>query len=118
MDNLPHHRKAGAWLAERGLEILDAMGADKLVREEAGEVAGYLVYGTCRAGKAPETSVLNQYCQAHAVENLFVVDSSFMPTSGGVPPSLTIMANSFRTADHIIARAKAGDFDRNGGSRC
>lgn len=112
LDNIPHHHKAGKWLVDRGLEVLDEMGADKLVPEEIGEVAGYLVFGTCRAGHDPQTSVLNEHCQAHSVPNLFVVDSSFMPTSGGTPPSLTIMANSFRTADHIIRRARAGDFDQ------
>ena len=36
-----------------------------------------------------------------ALPNLFVVDGSFMPTSGGVNPSLTITANAFRVAGHI-----------------
>ena len=105
-----HHRRAGRWLVDRGLEVLAAMGADELIGEEVGETAGILVHGTCRAGKDPATSVLNEFCQAHEVPNLFVVDGSFMPVSGGSPPTLTIVANSFRTADHIIARARTGDF--------
>ena len=36
--------------------------------------------------------------------NLYVVDGSFMPTSGGAAPTLTILANSFRVADHVLAR--------------
>ena len=59
-----------------------------------------------RPGRAP--SVLNAFCQAHEVPNLFVVDGSFMPTSGGVPTTLTIVANSFRTADHIRDQARQG----------
>jgi choline dehydrogenase-like flavoprotein len=43
------------------------------------------------------------------VPNLFVVDGSFMPTSGGAAPTLTILANSLRTADHIVDRARVGD---------
>ena len=105
-----HHRQAGAFLVERGLEVLEAMGADEVVREEIGETASYLVHGTCRAGHDPATSVLNPWCEAHEVPNLFVVDGSFMPTSGGAPPTLTILANSFRVADHIAARARAGEF--------
>jgi len=44
-----------------------------------------------------------------------VVDGSFMPTSGGAAPTLTILANSFRTADHVLSRFKAGGFDRRRG---
>lgn len=106
-----HQRKAGKWLVDRGLEIFAEMGADELKVEEVGLTAGILVHGTCRAGHDPATSVLDPYCQAHEVPNLFVVDGSFMPTSGGVPPTLTIMANSFRVADHIVERARRGDFD-------
>lgn len=109
MDLPEHHRQAGGWLVDRGLEILSEMGADEVLAEEIGETAGILVHGTCRAGDDPEASVLNAFCQTHEVPNLFVVDGSFMPTSGGAPPTLTIMANSLRTADHILERAKTGE---------
>jgi choline dehydrogenase-like flavoprotein len=55
--------------------------------------------GTLRAGNDPRTSVLNAECQVHGIENLFVVDASFFPTSMGVNPSLTIAANALRVAD-------------------
>jgi choline dehydrogenase-like flavoprotein len=110
LDIPEHHRKAGGWLVERGLDILREMGADQVRAEEIGETAGILVHGTCRAGTDPTASVVDAYCQAHEVPNLFVVDGSFMPTSGGAPPTLTIMANSFRTADHIVTRARQGEF--------
>lgn len=57
--------------------------------------------GTLRFGNAPETSVLNADCRAHGVRNLYVTDSSFMPSSMGVNPSLTIAANALRVADRI-----------------
>ena len=109
LDVLEHHRVAGRWLVARGLEALAEMGADEIQEEEIGETAPYLVHGTCRAGADPARSVVNTYCRAHEVPNLFVVDGSFMPTSGGTAPTLTILANSLRTADHILACAKAGD---------
>jgi choline dehydrogenase-like flavoprotein len=104
-----HHRLAGQWLVERGLEAFTEMGADEVYPEEIGETAPYLVHGTCRAGKDPARAVLDEYCRAHEVHNLFVVDGSFMPTSGGAAPTLTILANSLRTADHILASAQRGD---------
>ncbi|MEO0409207.1 MAG: GMC family oxidoreductase, partial [Cyanobacteria bacterium P01_A01_bin.135] len=57
--------------------------------------------GTCRFGIDPATSVLNTNCRAHDVENLYVVDSSFMPSMGAMNPTLTIYANALRVADHI-----------------
>lgn len=59
------------------------------------------VCGTCRFGDDPETSVLDPHNRAHEVENLYVVDSSFFPSSGGLNPSLTVAANALRVAAHI-----------------
>jgi choline dehydrogenase-like flavoprotein len=59
--------------------------------------------GTLRFGNDPATSVLDANCRVHGVRNLFVTDSSFMPTSTGINPSLTIAANAIRVADHIVA---------------
>lgn len=57
--------------------------------------------GTMRFGKDPKTSVLDLNCKAHGVENLYVVDSSFFPSIAAVNPSLTIIANALRVADHL-----------------
>jgi choline dehydrogenase-like flavoprotein len=54
--------------------------------------------GTCRFGDDPAASVLDRNCKAHDLENLYVLDASFMPRSGAVNPSLTIAANSLRVA--------------------
>jgi choline dehydrogenase-like flavoprotein len=58
--------------------------------------------GTCRFGSDPSSSVLDANNKAHGLDNLYVVDASFMPTSGGANPSLTIAANALRVADHLI----------------
>lgn len=57
--------------------------------------------GTCKFGEDPKTSVLNSDCKSHDLENLYVVDSSFMPRSGAANPSLTIAANALRVAEKI-----------------
>jgi choline dehydrogenase-like flavoprotein len=106
-----HQKAAGRWLVGRGMEILEAMGADDMKVLAEGLTGRNLVHGTCRAGKSARNSVLNEFCQAHEVPNLFVVDGSFLPTSGGAPSTLTILANSFRTADQIIEKLKAGEFN-------
>jgi choline dehydrogenase-like flavoprotein len=57
--------------------------------------------GTLCFGTDPRSSVLDPYCRAHDVENLFVVDASFFPSSAAVNPALTIVAQALRVADHI-----------------
>jgi choline dehydrogenase-like flavoprotein len=59
--------------------------------------------GTLCFGIDPTVSVLDPYCRAHDVENLFVVDASFFPSSAAVNPGLTIVAQALRVADHIRA---------------
>jgi choline dehydrogenase-like flavoprotein len=108
--DLPAHQYvAGRWVGERALEILDDLGADDAGFDIVGGTSSYLVHGTCRAGHDPAVAVLDEHCRAHSVPNLFVVDGSFMPTSGGAAPTLTILAASFRTADHIVAQARRGE---------
>ncbi len=60
--------------------------------------------GTIRFGSDPKTSALDTNCKAHEVDNLYVVDGSFFPSSGAVNPALTIMANALRVGDHLIER--------------
>ncbi|WP_323767587.1 GMC family oxidoreductase [Antarctobacter sp.] len=58
--------------------------------------------GTLRFGHDPTTSVTGANGRAHDVSNLWLADASFMPTSMGVNPSLTIAANALRVADQIL----------------
>jgi choline dehydrogenase-like flavoprotein len=60
--------------------------------------------GTIRFGRDPHTSALDVNCRAHEVDNLYVVDGSFFPSSGAVNPALTIMANALRVGDHLLQR--------------
>lgn len=59
------------------------------------------ILGGLRFGREREDSVLNPDCRVWEFGNLYVTDGSFMPTSGGANPTLTIQANSFRVADHL-----------------
>lgn len=59
--------------------------------------------GSLRMGLDPATSVTDAECRVHGMGNLWVADASFMPTSMGVNPSLTIAANALRVADAILA---------------
>jgi choline dehydrogenase-like flavoprotein len=63
--------------------------------------------GTCRFGKDPSSSVLDTDCRTHELDNLYVVDASFLPSTGAVDPALTVMANALRVGDHLLGRLGA-----------
>jgi len=62
--------------------------------------------GTIRFGRDPGTSALDINCKAHDLDNLYVVDGSFFPSSGAVNPGLTIVANALRVGDHLLERMR------------
>ena len=62
--------------------------------------------GTIRFGHDPRASALDVNCRAHEVDNLYVVDASFFPSSAAVNPALTIMANALRVGDRLKDRLR------------
>jgi choline dehydrogenase-like flavoprotein len=60
--------------------------------------------GTMVFGVDPASSVLDVNCRAHGIDNLYVTDGSFFPSIGAVNPTLTIIANALRVAEHLVAR--------------
>ena len=60
--------------------------------------------GTLRFGKDPATSVLDPFCKAHELDNLYSVDASFFVSSSAVNPTLTIVANALRVGAHLRER--------------
>lgn len=87
-----------------GVEILRASGAEVFSVSESPNTNHEI--GGCRMGKDPKTSVLDAFCRSHDVPNLYVADASAFPSSSEKNPTLTIMANALRTADHIADRLK------------
>jgi len=60
--------------------------------------------GTVRFGSEPASSVLDPWCKAHELDNLYVTDTSFFPSIGAVNPTLTVVANAMRVGDHLVER--------------
>ena len=102
----PNDLAQGRWIIDRNAEILEAAGATKVWRVYIEKVTGNCSHqhSTLRMGNDPSSAVLNKDCRAHEVDNLYAVDGSPFPTSTGVNPTLTIMANAWRVADSIAAR--------------
>ena len=71
--------------------------------------------GTARMGADPKTSVLNGYCQAHDVKNLFVTDGASLVTNPDKNPTLTIMALSWRASEYLLDEARKGNICMSAG---
>ena len=102
----PHDLKVGKLLAEKAEKLLITMGAKEVYSSISPYPPANLQAGGCRFGDDPKKSVLNRYCQAHEVKNLFVTDGSFMPTGGSVTYTWTIYANAFRVGDYLLQYMK------------
>ncbi|WP_345991196.1 GMC family oxidoreductase [Sulfurimonas sp. HSL-1716] len=99
-----HDIEVGSFLAQKAETLLKEMGAVEIRSNISSAPPPNLVAGGCRFGNNEENSVLDRNCKAHALDNLYVTDASFMPTGGSVPYTWTIYANSFRVADKILKR--------------
>jgi choline dehydrogenase-like flavoprotein len=60
-------------------------------------------------GSDPKQSVVNQYCQAWDVKNLFVTDGGPFVSNADKNPTLTIMANAWRATDYLIEEMRKGN---------
>ncbi len=109
----PNNLRAHRMLVTEARRILYKLGFWIVMTHSHGARNTTHQCGTVVFGDNPRESVLDSYCRAHDVENLFVVDASFFPSSAAVNPALTIAAQALRVADHIrTADLKVGTATR------
>jgi choline dehydrogenase-like flavoprotein len=99
-NNLAPHRE----LLKRVSRAVRKAGYPIVLTERMGIATNSHMCGTAVAGTDPDTSVLDPSCRSHDLSNLYVVDSSFFPSSAALNPALTIAANALRVAPTIVAR--------------
>jgi choline dehydrogenase-like flavoprotein len=103
----PDDLATARFLQDRGAEILDAAGAQRVVKGPVTESSlGLHLLGTCRMGNDPASSVVDKFHRCHDVPNLFVCDGSSLVTSGRGQPTMTIQALAFRAGEHIAKFAR------------
>jgi choline dehydrogenase-like flavoprotein len=98
-------------MAASATEMLEAAGAKNIHPYQIPDrIPGYGIHemGVARMGKDKKTSVLNQYQQAHDVDNLFVMDAAGFTSGGCQNPTLTIMALAVRSTDFLLGEMKNG----------
>lgn len=97
-NNLRAHRQ----LVRQTVRILHGLGYWVVVRHRFKDANTTHQCGTTVFGEGPRTSVLDPFCRTHDIENLFVVDAGFFPSSAAVNPGLTVIAQALRVADHLL----------------
>jgi len=104
----PNDQIVGKFLASKAETWLKEAGANKTwtMLPGTGLSGGQHQAGTCRMGNDPKTSVVDEYCRVHDVDNLYVVDGSVHVTNGGFNPVLTIMAIAYYASDHLVKSRK------------
>jgi len=96
-NNLVAHRR----LVQAARDMLRRAGYPFILSQRMGIETNSHQCGTLRFGLDPRLSVLDPLCRAHDLENLYVVDSSFFPSSAAQNPALTIAAQALRVAEHL-----------------
>jgi choline dehydrogenase-like flavoprotein len=109
-ENHPNDHAQAAWQVAKNSEILEEAGAEITLPFNLERCTGNTSHqhGTARMGTDPSASVVNEWCRAHDLENLYVLDGSVFPTATGVPPTLTIMANAWRCCERIAEESANG----------
>jgi len=100
----PNNRVAHQQLIRRAVGMMRAAGYPFVFSETLGIETNSHQCGTARFGVDPAGSVLDPLCKSHDIDNLYVVDSSFFPSSTAMNPALTICAQALRVADHLQGR--------------
>ena len=92
-----------AYMAERVTTWLAEVGVERRIDFVTGRMAaaGEHSAGTCRMGEDPATSACDRLGRVHGSANVYVADSSTLPTNGSVNPCLTTMANAWRIAEAL-----------------
>jgi choline dehydrogenase-like flavoprotein len=111
-----HEERQAAHMQKTFAEIIEAMGGrvlgqPQLDGKKAIDPGGSIIHevGTTCMGADPKQSVLNHYCQAWDVKNLFVTDGGPFVSNADKNPTLTIMANAWRACDYLLEQARKGD---------
>ena len=113
-----HEIKQAKDMQETFRAITEAAGGTYLTKTDTtGEAAygiregGRIIHelGTARMGANPRTSILNGFCQAHDVKNLFVTDGASFVSNPDKNPTLTILALSWRASEYLLDQAKKGN---------
>ncbi len=106
-----NEKKMGPDISASAAEMLEAAGAKDIHTDNTMDPFGHAIHevGVARMGNDPKKSVLNKYCQAHYVKNLFVMDGSCFVSIGCQNPTLTMMAIVCHSCNYLLEQFRKGE---------
>lgn len=112
-----HEWKQARHMEQTFKDIIETMGGsvggigNQLFEGQGISIPGTIIHevGAVRMGNDPRTSALNKFNQAHAVDNLFVVDGGAFVSNPDKNPTLTINALSWRASEYLAEEMRAGN---------
>jgi choline dehydrogenase-like flavoprotein len=103
----PNNRVTHEKLIRAASRLMREAGYPLILVQRMGIETNSHQLGTLRFGDDPSTAVLDPFCKTYDLDNFYVVDSSFFPSSAAMNPALTIAAQALRVADHILGVPQA-----------
>jgi choline dehydrogenase-like flavoprotein len=100
------------FMAKKSREILAACDSIKTIEEFSSYdyFSSTHVFGTCRMGLEANSSVVDAYCRSHRWNNLYIMDTSVFPsTGGGESPGLTVQALTLRACEKLAQSLKSSN---------
>ncbi|HLH04513.1 MAG TPA: GMC family oxidoreductase [Bryobacteraceae bacterium] len=103
-------------MLEHSIEV-----CSEIMRRAGGEIWGTAVEpdppghslhetGPCRFGNDPKKFVLDRFSACHDVPNLYVADASMFPTPTDKTTTLSILAFTLRSCEHMLEKFRRGEF--------
>ena len=100
----PNNRVAHENLIQAAKQMMRAAGYPLILVQRMGIETNSHQCGTVRFGDDPSNAVLDPFCRTFDLHNLYVVDSSFFPSSAAMNPALTIAAQALRVANRLMEK--------------
>jgi choline dehydrogenase-like flavoprotein len=100
----PNNRRSHERLIQAATRMMKEAGYPLVLVQRMGIDTNSHQCGTLRFGNDPAQVVLDPFCKAFDLDNLYVVDASFFPSSAAMNPALTIASQALRVADYLLRR--------------
>jgi choline dehydrogenase-like flavoprotein len=104
-----HETRQAAHMQQTFAAIIEAMGGrlERPVEQDGAKAiapGGSIIHevGGAIMGSDARSSVTDRWCRTWDVPNLYITDGAVFPSNADKNPTLTIMANAWRAADHIL----------------
>lgn len=97
-------------LMKKAETVLYSAGCENISTASSGYGLGSChLHGTCRFSKDEKAGVVDNNSKVHGIDNLYIIDGSFMPYPASANPTLTIQAHALKIAKYLTELNRKGN---------